>query len=85
MTDNLWLSYILFSCPYKLTSKDKLVAVYLTYCPLKNGLHSSDNIAYVISQKSGLAVRTIQKSIGRLVAIGAVSFVTDSHFILETA
>lgn len=83
MNDNLWLSYILFSCPHKLTSKDKLVATYLTYFPIEEGMYSGDNVAYVISRQSGLAVRTIQKSIGRLVGIGAVSFVTDSHFILE--
>jgi hypothetical protein len=83
MTDSLWLSYILFSCPYKLTSKDKLVASYLIFFPKEDGCHTSDNIATVISERSGLAIRTVQKSIGRLVAIGAVSFVTDAHFILE--
>lgn len=36
-----------------------------------------------ISYYSGLAVRTVQKSLGRLVAVGAITFVTNIHFILE--
>lgn len=84
MNENQWLSYILFSCPYKLTSKDKLVATYLTFVPLEEMMHKAPkNLAQIISHQSGLAVRTIQKSLGRLVTIGAVTFVTDAHFILE--
>lgn len=84
MRDKEWLAYILFSCPYKLTSKDKLVASFLIYVPMEENSHKApNNLAEIISSNSHLAVRTVQKSLGRLVAIGAVTFVTDSHFILE--
>ena len=82
--DSLWLFNILYNCRYKLTSKDKLVAAYLTLTPLEENAHKvSGNFVQAISASSGLAVRTVQKSLGRLVAIGAVSFLTDYHFILE--
>lgn len=85
MNEKQWLGYILFNCPYRLTSKDKLVASYLVFFPTEDGCYKGDNVANIISDKTGLAIRTVQKSIGRLVAIGAVSFVTDIHFILEKA
>jgi hypothetical protein len=79
-----WLSNILFSHHYKLTSKDKLVATYLTLCAKEYGFYKAGfSFALLVSQVSGLAVRTVQKSMGRLTAIGAIKFVTDEHFILE--
>lgn len=83
VNDMVWLSHILFSCPHKLTSKDKLVATFLIYFPKEDGFHKiGADLINMVSQQSGLAVRTIQKSIGRLTAIGAVKFVTDEHFVL---
>ena len=79
----IWISHILFSCPYKLTSKDKLVATYLTYFPEEDGFYKySQKFTIIVSEQSGLALRTVQKSIGRLSAIGAIKFVTDEHFTL---
>lgn len=81
--DMVWLSHILFSCPYKLTSKDKLVATYLIYYPEEDGFYKySPDFTNIIAQQSGLAIRTVQKSIGRLAAIGAIKYVTDEHFTL---
>lgn len=83
VNDMVWLSHILFSCPYKLTSKDKLVATYLIYYPEEDGFYKySPDFTNIISQQSGLAIRTVQKSIGRLAAIGAIKYVTDEHFTL---
>lgn len=81
--DIIWLSHILFGCPYKLTSKDKLVATYLMYYPEEDGFYkNSPDFTNIIAQQSGLAIRTVQKSMGRLTAIGAIKFVTDEHFVL---
>lgn len=83
VNDMVWLSHILFSCSHKLTSKDKLVAAFLIYFPEEDGFFKiGHDLINIVSQQSGLAVRTIQKSIGRLTAIGAVKFVTDEHFVL---
>lgn len=86
-TNSKWLGKILFNEKYRLTSKDKLVASYLLFLP-KDGIYlrsprNYPSLAHAISAYSGLAVRTVQKSLGRLVGIGAVAFVTDVHLILE--
>lgn len=70
-----------YSNEHKLTSKDKLVAAFLITCPYDNGCYLYD--AKRIAASSRLAIQTVQKSVGRLEAIGYVSFVTDVHFILE--
>ena len=57
-SDIIWLSHILFGCPYKLTSKDKLVATYLIYYPEEDGFYkNSPDFTNIIAQQSGLAVR----------------------------
>lgn len=78
MSESLWLSYLLFSCPYRLTSKDKLVASYLYFA-------STDiTVAHFISitaKQSGLAERTVQKSFARLVGIKAVEIRPNTTFV----
>ena len=86
----LWLGNLIFRCKHKLTTKDKLVASYLFFSPeFKEGNcykipTKYQSVAHAISYFSGLKVRTVQKSLGRLSAIGAITFITDYHFILET-
>mgnify|MGYP004463716897 CR=1 FL=1 len=85
--EKIWLGNILLKDKYKLTSKDKLVATYLIYAPHDGNFFKQPqnfpSLAHAISYYSGLAVRTVQKSLGRLVAVGAITFVTNIHFILE--
>ena len=81
----IWLSCLLFSCPHKLTSKDKLVATYMIYGSEDNkGIFKKDPLyTQIISEQSGLALRTVQKSMGRLEAIGAIKFVAKDMFVLR--
>lgn len=85
--EEIWLGNLLFGDKYKLTSKDKLVAAYLIYSPHDGSFFKQPqnfpSLAHAIANFSGLAVRTVQKSLGRLVAVGAITFVTNIHFILE--
>lgn len=77
-----WAKYILLNCSFKLTSKDKLIACYLIYSrQMEENVFYYD--AFQISQRSGLALRTVQKSIGRLIGIGSISFLSKRMFKLE--
>lgn len=84
-----WLGHLIFRCRYKLTTKDKLVAAYLSFSPefKEKNLYRIPNhhqsLAHAISYFSGLRLRTVQKSLGRLSAIGAISFINNHEFILE--
>lgn len=75
-----WLEYVLY-IGKKLTSKDKLVAAYLITSPTEEGCYIYD--AENIARNSGLAVKTVQKSVGRLSSLGVITFVTDVHYIIE--
>lgn len=75
------LKKILLCCPYKLTSKDKLVATYLFLRKDIDGVRWYSDEA--IAQKTGLALRTVHKSVGRLEAIGAISFLYKECFVFE--
>lgn len=76
----LWLENVFYGGE-KLTSKDKLVAAFLMTSK-RDGecyLYNPESVA----RNSGLALRTVQKSIGRLSAIGYITFLTDKAFIFE--
>lgn len=77
MNRTLWLSYIHFSCPFKLTSKDKLIASYILFAPTNI---VAANFVKTVSKQSGLKERTVQKSFARLVAIGALILNKDTTF-----
>jgi hypothetical protein len=76
-----WLAKLLVNCKFKLTSKDKLVASYLILPKEDCGARRYSAVS--ISELSGLSLRTVHKSVGRLEAIGAISFLTDNHYALE--
>lgn len=84
-----WLGNLLFRCKHKLTTKDKLVASYLLFSPEfrdKNCYiipNYYESLAHAISYFSGLRLRTVQKSLGRLSGIGFLSIITKHAFILE--
>lgn len=79
MDRDLWLSRIHFNCPFKLTSKDKLVASYVLFAPIDV---RADRFVRVVAKQSGLKERTVQKSFARLVAIGKVVLNADTTFTM---
>ena len=70
-----WLEAVLCN-GLKLTSKDKLVAAYLLCLPELNDKHRlcGRRGVEIIARNSGLAIRTVQKSLSRLYYLRIISF-----------
>lgn len=86
VNSGLWLSYILFSCPYDLSVNDKLFATYLTYLPSDNGrIKLTKEVKEIISKESGLSPKEVISSYNKLLTIEAISLslVDSDSIVLE--